>query len=312
MNKKTLTGGFGIGNILFVAALVIALPLRIYQYLGGVVEPATGFFAKNNFSVYALYGVIALFAVAAVVLGIINRKKLFYEIDSQKNIFLGVASVLVALGIIFDAAFCLDIPGTINAIRSATPEQPSTEITTNYVIVAQAAVSLLAALFFTVLGFVAFMGRTFASELRLLSLTPVLWAMLRMVARFMRTISYTRVSELLFEMFMLAFMIMFFMNFAQCNSKVNDEGNAWKLASYGLPAALLGLLCFVPRAIMLAAGKGDVIYSGSALEFSDLTVALFAIATILTKVTDRPPVKVAVTESAEKTTAENTEEKSEE
>ena len=118
---------------------------------------------------------------------------------------------------------------------------------------------------------------------------PVIWSMLRMVARFMRTLSYVRVSELMFEMLMLAFMILFFMNFAQCSSKVNDENCGSKLAAYGLPAALMALVCFVPRFILTLTGQAHVIYTGSVLEYSDLAVALFIIATVLTRVTVKTP-----------------------
>lgn len=287
MKNKILNSGFGIGNVIFVAALIIALPLRIYQYSSGVIEPVTGFFATNDFSVYVLYGVIALAAVASVALGFVNRKKLAYETSAQKNPLLGTASAIAALSIILDAVFNINIIGTLET--GVTSAQPSTEKTAYYVVIAQAIVSLLAALFFAVLCINSFMGKTLASELRILSLTPVLWTMLRMVSRFMRTISFVRVSELMFEMFMLAFLIMFFMNFAQCNSKVNDENCAWKLAAYGLPAALLALVCFVPREILLLAGKGDIIYTESVTEFSDLAAALFVIATVLTKLTVKAP-----------------------
>lgn len=293
MKNKILNSGFGIGNVIFVAALIIALPLRIYQYSSGVIEPVTGFFATNDFSVYVLYGVIALAMAASIGLGFINRKKLTYEINAQKNPLLGTASAIAALSIILDAVFTLNVVGTIEAGAAASAEQ-----TAYYVVIAQAVFSLLSALFFAVLCINSFMGKTLASELRLLSLAPVLWAMLRMVSRFMRTISFVRVSELLFEMFMLAFLIMFFMNFAQCNSKVNDENCAWKLAAYGLPAALLALLCFVPREILLLVGKREILYGESVTEFSDLAVALFIIATVLTKLTVKSS-EAAVAENAE-------------
>lgn len=297
MKNKVLNSSFGIGNIVFIAALIIALPLRVYQYLSGVIEPVTGFFATNNFSVVALYGVIALSAVAVIALGFVNRKKLAYEINTQKNPLLGTASAIAALSIILDAVFNIDIVGMLEAGAPDATTSPE-QLTTYYVVIAQAAVSIIAALFFAVLCANSFMGKTLASEFRLLSLAPVLWSMLRMIARFMRTISFVRVSELLFEMFMLAFMIMFFMNFAQCNSKVNDKDCAWKLAAYGLPASLLALVCFVPREILLIAGKRDIIYAGSVTEFSDLAVALFVVATVLTKLTADAP-EATVAESAE-------------
>lgn len=305
MKNKILNNGFGIGNLIFIAALVIALPLRIYQYVGGVLEPVTGFFTKNDFSVYALYGVIIISAIAVYALGFINRKKLSYEVSAQKNPVLGAASALVALAAIIDASFSIDIMGAIQTVTSDMPAdapERATAYTTAYIIIAQAAISLLAAMFFAVLCINSFMGKTIASELRLLSLAPVLWTMLRMGSRLTRTISFTRVSELLFEMFMLAFMICFFMNFAQCNSKVNDKDCAWKVAAFGLPAALLGLICFVPRVILSVAGKGDAVYAGSVIEFSDVAVALFVIAAVITNLTDKIP---ETEESAEATSAES-------
>ncbi len=307
MKNNVLNKGFGIGNIIFIAALILALPLRIYQYVGGVIEPVTGFFAKNDLSIYLLYGILILATLAVLILGFLNRKKLSYETCAQKNPVLGASSALTALGIILDTAFSVDITGAVKSISSGA-QAASPEVSTAYVIIFQAVFSLLAALFFAVLCITAFMGKTIASEFRLLSLAPVLWSMLRMVSRFMRTISFTRVSELLLEMFMLAFMIMFFMNFAQCNSKVNDKGCAWKIASYGLPTALLALTCFVPRIILAIAGNGDTIYTESTIEVSDLAVALFAIATVVTKLTDKAPEAEAVSEAAEETINEKTEE----
>lgn len=303
MKNKVFNSGFGIGNIIFVAALVLALPLRIYQHVGGVIEPVTGFFAKNDFSVYALYGVVILATAAVLALGFLNRKKLSYETCAQKNPVLGATSAFAALAIIIDTAFSADVANAIKSVSEGV-QATSPEVTTSYVVIAQAAFSLLTALFFAVLCITSFMGKTIASELRLLSLTPVLWAMLRMISRFMRTISFTRVSELLFEMFMLAFMIMFFMNFAQCNSKVNDKDCAWKIASYGLPTALLALICFVPRILVAVMGKGETIYTESSIEVADLAVALFALAAVVTKLTDKAPEA----ETVEETIIEKTEE----
>ncbi len=138
----------------------------------------------------------------------------------------------------------------------------------------------------------SFSGKTSGTEYRILSLAPVFWSIIRMVGRFMRTISYVRVSELLFEMVMLMFMIMFFMAFAQSNSKVNEKDCIWKVAAYGIPAALLALVCSVPRIILSILGSADLIYSQSSIEFADLGIALFIITVVLTKV-------VAKTESEE-------------
>ena len=293
MKNKILNSGFGIGNLVFIAALILALPLRIYQYIGGVLEAQTGFYAKNDWSIYVLYGVLAVAGVAIIFLGFTKSKKLTYDTTKMARPGFGALSGLAAAGLILDTFTCLQSLGNYQSAAEGSPE-----LTTYYVLLAQMAFALISAVYFVILCVGALSGKSSGAEFKLISLAPVLWAMFRMVVRFMKTISYVRVSELMFEMLMLMFMILFFMNFAQCSSKVNDKDCGWKIAAYGLPAALMALVCSVPRFILTFTGKEAVIYTGSALEYSDLAIALFIVATVLTRVIVKTP------EVAETTTEE--------
>lgn len=306
MKEKIMNSGFGIGSLIFVAAVILALPLRIYQYVGKVLEPVTGFFAENHWSIYALYAVLVLAIVSIWVLAALKRKELDYSYETVKRPAFGALSGLVAAGLIIDLFSCMNTISS--APLNSAGSTPSPEVTSAYVTMAQMAVSLLCAVYFVVLCITSLIGKTSGANFRLLSLTPVLWSMLRMVSRFMRTISYVRVSELLFEMIMLVFMIMFFMAFAQCNSKVNEDDCKWKLAAYGLPAALMALVTSVPRLILGLVGSADIIYSQSVLEFSDLAIALFIIATVFTRVT----VKTESATESDNTASEETPSETEE
>ena len=115
-----------------------------------------------------------------------------------------------------------------------------------------------------------------------------------MVYRFTRTISYQRVSDLTFELIMLAFMIMIFMAFAQVNSQISSKNCEWKLAGYGLTAALFALVCFVPRLIVTVIGKDFLLYEYSAAEFCDLGVAIFICSVAFTRLTDRADTKAEI------------------
>lgn len=287
MKDKILKSGFGIGNIIFIAALIIALPLRIYQYTAGIIEPRTGFFASDDPSVYALWAVIAVAAAAIILFGFMKRKTLDYNLEKVKRPGIGALSGLFAASLIIDAVSCLDAIGGIDLGLSASETTP--ERTSYYIILLQMIFALISALYFVILCVGMLTGKTTAEEFRIVSLAPVFWNIFRMVSRFMRTISYIRVSELLFEMIMLMFMIIFFMSFAQCNSRVNDKDCKWKLGAYGLPAALLALLCFVPRFILTLAGKAEMIYSQSVIEYADCAAALFIIGTVLTRVCVKQP-----------------------
>ncbi|MBQ4603366.1 MAG: hypothetical protein IJB16_02085, partial [Clostridia bacterium] len=68
-----------------------------------------------------------------------------------------------------------------------------------------------------------------------------------------------------------------------------SNGKEWKIAAYGLPAALLALLCFVPRFIVMITGSADLLNEQSPAEYCDFGVALFIISTVLTRVTVRLP-----------------------
>ena len=95
---------------------------------------------------------------------------------------------------------------------------------------------------------------------------------------------------------MIVFFILFFMAFAQVNSRVDADKKEWKIASYGLPAALLALICFVPRFIVMITGNADLLHDQSPAEYCDFGIALFIISTVLTRVTVKLPETVTTEE----------------
>ncbi len=291
MNNKTIKGGFGIGVIIMAVAAVIALPLRTVQFFT-VLEGSSGFYTEYNWSVYLLYGILLLSIVAVLIFGLAKRKKLEYSFEVIKRPGQGVISMATALGVLLDAAFCITSAMKIEEISSGLSTANYVEGMTQgdgIILAAEAIFGVFTAIYLVVLGFSYLSGKTNGSEYRLISLSPVVWSIFRLVYRFKRTISFVNVSDLLFEMIMICFMIMFFFAFAQVNSRVNGKGNEWKLASYGISAALLALVCFVPRFIVTVSGNADLLYSYSAAEYCDLFVALFIISTVLTRVTDKLP-----------------------
>lgn len=291
MKNKSAKSGFGIGVIIMAIAAVIALPLRTVQFFT-VLEGSSGFYSENNWSVYLLYGVLALSIAAVLIYGIINRKKLDYSLEVVKRPGMGIISIAAALGILLDAAFCITSAMKIEEISSGLSTANYVEGMTEgdgIILTAEAIFAVFTAIYLVVLGFSYLSGKTNGSEYRLISLAPVLWSIFRLVYRFKRTISFVRVSDLMFEMIMICFMIMFFFAFAQVNSRVSGKGNEWKIAAYGIPAALLVLVCFVPRFIVTLSGNADLLYSYSAAEYCDFGVAVFIISAVLTRVTDKIP-----------------------
>ncbi len=288
MKGFSVKNGFGIGAVIFAVAALISLPLRTVQFFNIIEFGGSGFYTYIDWSVYALGIVIAAAIIAFLVLGVSKRKKLGYEREIKSTPVFGIFSLIAAAGTFIDGISCAmkfssDFDPIIVRDYSGVP----TWNTDKLIFGGEAVFAVLSAIFFLALGLSALRSKTNGSEHKLISLAPVLWCIVRMIFRFSRTISYLKVSDLTFELLMLAFSILFFMAFAQVNSQIGAKNLEWKLAGYGLPAALLALICFVPRLIVTISGESALLYEHSLVDVCDLTTALFMIVTVFTKLTDR-------------------------
>ena len=88
------------------------------------------------------------------------------------------------------------------------------------------------------------------------------------------------------------FMLLFFMAFAQLNSGIGGDGMEWKIPGYCLPAALMALVCFVPRFIVDISGNSNLLYEQSPAEYCDLAIALFILCVVFTRVGKKEPAAV--------------------
>lgn len=285
MNNKSVKSGFGIGCIIFVVAAIIGIPVRTLQFFT-VMESGTGFYSETDWSVYLLFGVIAAAILALIAFGLSKKKKLDYSLETVKRPGLSSLSLIAACGAILSACSCL--------VKFMAKESVATSYTspvdgTKIILLLEGVFALLSAIYFILLWLTYLKGTSNGSKIRLLALAPVIWSIFRIVIRFMRTISYIRVSELMFEMIMISFLILFFMALAQVNTGISAENAEWKIGAYGLSAALLALICFIPRLIVMISGNSHLFYSESSIEFCDLGVALFIIGTVFTRVTDKLP-----------------------
>ncbi len=286
--KSITKSGFGIGILIFAATVIIALPIRTLQYFT-ILESDTGFFTLNDWSVYILGIVSGAAILACLLLGFIKRKSLDYSLEVTKRPGQGILSFTAAAGFLMNAVEI--IVKLMNSDSFAQEEK-----TANLIFGIQAVFAVFSAIYFVALGTSYLSGKSNGSEYRLISLAPVVWSVFRLVFRFTRTISYIRVSDLMLEMVMLVFFIMFFMAFAQVNSRVDADRKEWKIAAYGLPAALLALICFVPRFIVMITGNADLLNEQSPAEYCDLGVALLIISTVLTRVTVKIPENASTEE----------------
>lgn len=267
--------------IVFIASVIVSLPVRVYQLFVNV-ESGTGFWInRSHFSVYVIFAVAAIGTVLPIILALVFKSGLGkVDTSASKKPFGGVLSFLMAVGLVIDAisrytAFS-DLYFDFTNSASTTPMLSYLSKSGALAMGLEAFFAVISAIYFILLG-IAWLTEKDPAEYKLLAIMPVFWAIFRIMHRFMRKISFLNVSELFFELMMIVFLMMFFMAFAQVTSKVGGKGLEWKLYAYGLPAALFCLICFVPRIVVAAIGKGDLIASGSSIEIVDLTAALFVL-----------------------------------
>ena len=254
--KTKAESGYIIESVILAVIILLTLPLRTVQYYS-VIEPGSGFYTKMSATVILFYILIAAACLFFVCSSFAKRKKYTLDSSAKKRPVYGFFCALcgIAAGISAYREYSLKDVDTSKYTVSSTVMQSAS----SGLLALQMSFAVLSAVFFILLAISCFMGRNL-SDYKLFSLAPVLWNVFRLVVRFTRTISYIRVSDLLLEM-----------------------GIEWKIPALGFTAALLGLICFVPRAILTVTGHADMMYALSRADIADLALALFAIATVTTR-----------------------------
>lgn len=269
-----------------LAAVIIAVPLRIIQYFK-LIDASTGFYNEIDVTVFALYAISVICMVACLALPFLKHKTLKPAPLSVKSTSFTVVSLFMAITLIVDSASQLmnffDLFSNSSMINADIKAYISAQGGT--LLLFQAVFGAISALYFFVSGVTIGLGNSDSSKYKILALVPVVWCIFRLLYRFKRTISFVNVSDLLFELFLIVFTMMFFFALAQVNSKIDVNGDGqnmlqsvyWKIFGYGIPAAFFALVCFLPRFILLITGSSDHINTHYPVSYCDFGLAVFAI-----------------------------------
>ena len=262
-----------------LAAILIAVPLRVYQY-AKLINPSTGFFDEKDFSVIVVYGILAVAMIICIVLPYLSHKSIpTVTVGKNSKVFLAVSLIMAAGAVISGVDLITDFIDLIsNAPRYLDRDGLSAYISAQggTLLIAEGFFAALSGFHFLISGLSALNENT-VSKFKILALSPVVWCVFRLLYRFKRTIAFTNVSDLFIELFAIVFAMVFFLAFAQIRSKIDAEDIFWKIYAYGLPAAMFALVCFIPKLILLVTGKSELINPLHPVCISDLTFAVYAI-----------------------------------
>lgn len=253
--------------------LCIAVPMRMYQLLS-LVESATGFYKEINWSVYAMYAICALAFIVPYVLTNLAKNVPESRAVYRKNKVLAVASFVFGVGLVADAVMTFST--LILTYQGFLTEEINLVPT-----LLQGVFGILSAVYIMIFGISYIDGRTTYSKYKFLALAPLVWSMARLIIRFVRKISYVNVSDLLLELFAIAFMMVFFLSFARISSGLSNSKAMRGLWASGFVAAFFCVVANLPRILMVITGNGNTLPDEYPFSLCDLSFAFFAVAYIV-------------------------------
>lgn len=253
--------------------LCVAIPFRTYQLLS-LVESETGFYKEVNWSVYLMYALCILAVLVPYVLTLLAKNVPESRAVYKKNKLLAVASFVFGVGLVADAVsaistLILTYQGFYTAEISVAP------------IVLQGVFGILSAIYIIVFGISYIDGRTFYSRYKFLALSPLVWSAVRLIIRFVKKISYVNVSDLMLELFAIAFMMIFFLHFARISSGLSNKKSMRSLWSAGFAAVFFCAVANLPRLVAIITANGNALSKEYPFALCDLGFAFFAVCYIV-------------------------------
>lgn len=266
---------------MFIFTIVSAVTLtaiRTYQMFT-IVERGSGFWTGDNFTISLLYALLFLVIGASVFFGFLSAK-IPQGFSTKEDPIIGAGALIFAVSILIDGATQL---WNFVSISTNWQDYAPTDMdklsfllkSSSFALPMQSVFAILSALYFLLFGLYYLNGSRSLDDFKLLAVMPVFWVLMQLIYRFARTTNFMNVSELFFELFLLAAMILFFLNFSRAISHVSEKDSYWRVYAFGIPSVVLGVICSVPRFLLVITGQGGKLTDNSPFTFWYLAGALF-------------------------------------
>lgn len=270
--------------LVLAVAVLVTVPVRVFQ-LVNCVDPATGFWAAKDFTVLLLYIICAVICAVAFFLSAFSGIMTRPAFKEGKDVLLGIGAIIFAVSLIFDLA--LRVSKLITLVSTFTAQGANDILrfltsTGSLAMAFEVLFGIMATIYLILVSASALKGEDSYSSRRMLALTPVLWAMFRLICHFVAPVNFKNVSQLFLEIIMLCFTMVFFLSFARIASDVNGEKSMWLLWFTGVMAALMAYICALAPLLLVITGKGSMIPDAYPVRYCDFGLALFISAFLFT------------------------------
>ncbi len=265
---------------LYGGALVLII-LRTFQ-LTRYIDSETGFLTGGTLLNVLLYVIIAALSIYFVVASFLSADGGRLELAGLKDKGASVAAASFGVSLVYDCLSSLvDSLAAFDSMSadyfySRTEAFKALMATGTLPYALQSVFALLSAIYVFILAKSYSKGSLSAHNHKYLALSPVAWAAFKLITRFVKQISYIKVSDLFLELILIAFMILFFVAFAQVTSGVYSDDSRWRITALGLSGALVSLCINVPR-LVLSVFANEFVNKEYPFNLADAMFAVFAV-----------------------------------
>ena len=279
----------------FAIAAIVGIVIRFIQTLK-FIDPKTGFSTGGGILSIILYAVIVISSLYFCITSFLSSDSKKITIGESTNKLTAIGTGLFGLSLLGDAYYCIyqvvvntgTTVGYTNVMKDGS--LPMT---------LQSVFAFFSAIYLFILASDFSKGTAKAYKRKFLATAPVFWAGARLILRFLKQISFVEVSDLLLELVMIAFMIMFFMALAQSASGVYKDSFKWRIPGLGLSAAIIAATVSVPRMIVAITAR-ELVNKAYPFSLTDLLFVIFIIV-LMVKIKEdaKKPLPVSSQEKAE-------------
>ena len=254
-----LTKKIGVFAGILAAGLAAAVPLRTCVILYDI-DPKTGFYINGGSGLVTAVNILMVAAALLLMAPFVMKSFKNVAAAPRRNVAVGVITAVLAVLFAVNAFYDFYL---IAATRSGAA------------VFVNSLLELATAGFFMELSRVSLRGAKTAFPYA--ALIPVIWATVHLMAAFMQYTTVVNVSEYLFDMLKMVFVMIFFYYHARYAGRVNNGNELKGMLAFGLPAVFFAMVSILPRYIALAFGRAAAFSLPEDLLFFGLAVYIAAV-----------------------------------
>lgn len=222
--------------IVLAAAVIIALPVRLYQVFS-LAEGSTGFYRDGNRTTVI---VLAILALGVLLSGAMN----YFDKNGRTaghtvhSVPAAVFGIFTGLGLATQSVVSLAMDGGPYRIM--------------YMILSL--FGILAGIVLVITAYDFATGQDHFESHPLPALVPPLWGCACLVTLFVSYVSVVNTADNIFNIFTVIFLLLFFFSQAKLLARIDEEKSGRLIYVFGLPAALLSLVTGVTGSAVMFSG----------------------------------------------------------